>query len=159
MLNVKLICVGTLKEAYLRDAAAEYQKRLGGFCKFTCVELKEEKLPDSPSDKEIAAALSKEADRILAEIPKKAYKTALCVEGKQLSSEELADKLKTVSNTHADVCFIIGSSHGLDGAVKAACDLKLSVSRLTFPHQLMRVILLEAIYRGFNIVKGTHYHK
>ena len=159
MVGVKIITVGTLKEGYLRDAAAEYEKRLGGFCKFTLVELKEEKLPDDPSDKEIANALSREAEKILAEMPKRAYKIALCVEGKQLSSEELADKLDGISATHSELCLVIGSSHGLDDCVKSACDHRLSVSRLTFPHQLMRVILLEAVYRGFNILKGTHYHK
>ncbi len=159
MISVKLIAVGNLKEGYLRDAAAEYQKRLGGFCRFTLAELKEEKLSDSPSDKEIVNALSKEAERILAEMPKRAYKIALCVEGKQMSSEELAEKLDSISATHSELCLVIGSSHGLDDSVKNACDYRLSVSKLTFPHQLMRVILLEAVYRGFNILKGTHYHK
>ena len=159
MIGVKIITVGTLKEAYLRDAAAEYEKRLGAFCKLSQVNLKEEKLPDSPSDAEIRNALSKEAQRILAEMPRRAYKIALCVEGRQMSSEELAQRLGDVSATHGEVCIVIGSSHGLDESVKSACDLRLSFSRLTFPHQLMRVILLEAIYRGFNILKGTHYHK
>ena len=159
MIGVKIITVGTLKEAYLRDAAAEYEKRLSAFCKLSQANLKEEKLPDSPSASEINNALSKEAERILAEMPRRAYKIALCVEGRQLSSEELAEKLGDVSATHGEVCIVIGSSHGLDESVKRACDLRLSFSRLTFPHQLMRVILLEAIYRGFNILKGTHYHK
>ena len=159
MIGVKLITVGTLKEGYLRDAAAEYEKRLGGFCKFSSITLKEEKLPDSPSEGEIRTALRKEGDRILAEMPKKAYRIAMCVEGKQLSSEELAEKLEGIGRTHGELCIVIGSSHGLDEAVKSACDLRLSVSKLTFPHQLMRVILLEAVYRGFNILKGTHYHK
>ncbi len=159
MIGFKLITVGTLKEGYLRDAAAEYEKRLGGFCKYTSVNLKEEKLPDSPSENEIRTALKKESERILAEMPKKSYKIALCVEGKQLTSEELADKLDSVGTTHGEVCMVIGSSHGLDDSVKNACDMRLSVSKLTFPHQLMRVLLLEAMYRGFNILKGTHYHK
>ena len=159
MIGVKIITVGTLKEAYLRDAAAEYEKRLSAFCKLSQANLKEEKLPDSPSAAEINNALSREAERILAEMPRRAYKIALCVEGRQLSSEELAEKLGDVSATHGEVCIVIGSSHGLDESVKRACDLRLSFSRLTFPHQLMRVILLEAIYRGFNILKGTHYHK
>lgn len=159
MISVKLITVGNLKEAYLRDAAAEYQKRLGGFCKFTLVELKEEKLPDTPSEKEIANTLSKEAEKILAEMPKRAYKIALCVEGKQMSSEELADKLDSISSTHGELCLVIGSSHGLDDSVKNACDYRLSVSKLTFPHQLMRVLLIEAVYRCMSITKGTKYHK
>lgn len=159
MLSVKMITVGNLKEAYLRDAAAEYSKRLGGFCSFSLVELKEEKLPDPPSAAQIDTALRKESERILAECSKRAYKIALCVEGKQLSSEELAARLEDISSTHSEICLIIGSSHGLADSVKTACDMRLSVSKLTFPHQLMRVILLEAVYRAFNIIKGTHYHK
>ena len=159
MLNIKLITIGNLKESYLRDAAAEYSKRLGGFCRFETIQLKEEKLSDDPSAGEIRNALSKEAEKILAEMPKRAYKIALCVEGKQMSSEELSEKLNDISATHGELCLVIGSSHGLDDTVKNACDYRLSVSKLTFPHQLMRVILLEAVYRGFNILKGTHYHK
>ena len=159
MVNVKIISVGNLKEAYLRDAAAEYEKRLGGFCRFSSVCLKEEKVPDSPSQSEIDAALKKEAEKILEQLPKRAYKIAMCVEGVQLSSEELAKKIDSVSATHGEICLVIGSSHGLDPSVKQACDTRLSISKLTFPHQLMRVILLEAVYRAFNIIKGTHYHK
>ena len=159
MLNVKFITLGTLKESYLREAAAEYEKRLGAFCKVQTVQLKEEKLPDSPSEGEIRQALDREAQKIMAEIPPRAYKIAMCVEGKQLSSEELADKLSEISERYGDVCFIIGSSHGLSDSVKVGADMKLSVSKLTFPHQLMRVLLLEAVYRGFNIMKGTKYHK
>ena len=159
MIGVKLITVGTLKEEYWRSAAAEYQKRLGAFCRFEEVQLKEEKLSDRPSDAEIRSALEKEADRILAQIPQRAYPIAMCVEGKQLSSEELAEKLSNVAETHSEICFIIGSSYGLSERVKTACRTRLSVSKLTFPHQLMRVLLLEAVYRGFQINKGTQYHK
>ena len=159
MLNVKLITLGTLKEGYLRDAAAEYEKRLGGFCRFEQVQLKEERLSDSPSESEIKNALDRESAKILAEISPRAYVVAMCVEGKQLSSEELADKLDEISARTSEVCFIIGSSFGLSDSVKQRADLRLSVSKLTFPHQLMRVLLLEAIYRGFNIQKGTKYHK
>ena len=159
MISIKFITVGNLKESYLRDAAAEYEKRLGGFCRFESVCLKEEKLPDSPSVSEIDTALKRESERILAAIPRGAYKIAMCVEGKQMSSEELAKRIDLISNTASEICFIIGSSHGLDISVKTACDLRLSVSELTFPHQLMRVILLEAVYRALNINKGTKYHK
>ena len=159
MIGVKFITLGTLKESYLREAAAEYEKRLGAFCKIQIAQLKEEKLPDDPSAGEIDKALEREAQKIMAEIPQRAYRVAMCVEGKQLSSEELADKLSEISERYSDVCFIIGSSHGLANSVKNSCDMKLSVSRLTFPHQLMRVLLLEAVYRGFNIMKGTKYHK
>ncbi len=159
MIGVKFITLGTLKESYLREAAAEYEKRLSGFCRVQTVQLKEERLPDSPSEGEIRQALDREAAKIMAEIPPRSYKIAMCVEGRQLSSEELAEKLGEISERYGDVCFIIGSSHGLSDSVKNACDLKLSVSRLTFPHQLMRVLLFEAVYRGFNILKGTKYHK
>lgn len=159
MMNVKFITLGTLKEAYWRDAAAEYEKRLGAFCRFEMVQLKEERISDNPSENEIKNALSKEADRILAEIPPKAYCVAMCVEGKQLSSEELAQKVDEVALERGNICFIIGSSFGLSEQVKQRADMRLSVSKLTFPHQLMRVVLLETVYRAFNISKGTKYHK
>ena len=103
--------------------------------------------------------LEKEADAILAAIPNRAYTMALCVEGKQLSSEELAEKLEQISEAHGELCLIIGSSHGLSDRVKSACHFRLSVSKLTLPHQMMRVLLLETVYRSFNILKGTKYHK
>ena len=159
MIGVKFITLGTLKEDYLREAAAEYEKRLGAFCKIQIIQLKEERLPDDPSENEIRKALEKEAVKINAEIPQRAYKIAMCVEGKQLSSEELAAHLGEISERYGDVCFIIGSSHGLADSVKTSCDMRLSVSKLTFPHQLMRVLLLETVYRSFNILKGTKYHK
>ena len=159
MLHIKLIVLGNLKEAYWRDAVAEYQKRLSAFARTEIVELKECRVPESPSSGEIASALEKEADAILAAIPPRAYTVALCVEGKQLSSEQLAQKLSDVMQGASELALIIGSSHGLSPRVKAAADLRLSVSALTFPHQLMRVILLEAVYRGMNIIKGTKYHK
>ena len=159
MLNVKLITIGTLKEAYLRQAAEEYKKRLGAYCKFTEVNLTEVKLSDKPSQKEIDAALEAEGKQIMANMPPRAFKIALCVEGKQLSSEQLAAKLEEIGQTHSEVVLVIGSSYGLAPSVKSACDLRLSVSALTFPHQLMRVILLEATYRALTIIKGTPYHK
>ena len=159
MVHVKMIVLGTLKEAYLRDAAAEYEKRLGGFCRFELLQLKEEKLSDDPSEGEIRRALDREAMAILAQIPPRAYCVAMCVEGKQLSSEELAEKMEQIELTAGEVCFVIGSSYGLSPDVKSRADLRLSVSKLTFPHQLMRVVLLEAVYRAFNIRKGTRYHK
>lgn len=159
MLQVKLICVGSLKEKYLREAAAEYEKRLGAYCKFETVELKEQKLPDDPSEAAIAAALAEEAERILRAALPKSYKIALCVEGKQLSSEALAKQIEAVTASHGAITLIVGSSHGLADRVKNAADMKLSVSALTFPHQLMRVLLLEILYRCENIIKGTKYHK
>ena len=159
MLNVKIICVGNLKESYLKEAAAEYIKRLSAFCRLEIAELREHKLPESPAPSEIDAALEEEADRILAAIPTRAAAVALCVEGKQFSSETLASKLDGFATTHGTVCLIIGSSHGLSPRVKTRADLRLSVSELTFPHQLMRVLLLEVLYRCLNIQKGTRYHK
>ena len=159
MINVRFITLGTLKEQYLRDAAAEYEKRLGAFCRFENVQLKEERLSDSPSQSEIKNALERESVKILEQIPPRAYCIAMCVEGKQLSSEELAQKLDLAVQDTSDICFIIGSSFGLSDTVKQRADMRLSVSKLTFPHQLMRVVLLEAVYRAFNIQKGTKDHK
>lgn len=159
MLHLKLIVLGTLKESYWRDAVAEYQKRLGAYAKVEWTELKECHLPDSPAPAEIAAALEKEADAILAAVPPRATLAALCVEGKQLSSEELAEKLNEIGNTTGSLCLVIGSSHGLSPRVKNTAAWRLSVSRLTFPHQMMRVILLETLYRSLSILAGTKYHK
>ena len=159
MLSVKIVVVGNLKEEFFRAAQAEYLKRLGGFCKIEVIQLKEERVPEKPSAGEIETVLSKEAKTILAAVPQKSYKIAMCVEGKQFSSEELAAQIDRVTATHGEICFIIGSSHGLSDTVKNACDLRLSVSRLTFPHQLMRVMMSEIIYRSLNILRGTGYHK
>ena len=159
MISVKFIVIGNLKEGYLRDASAEYEKRLGGFCRFETVQLKEEKLSEKPSAAEISAALEREAQKIEAEISPRAFRIAMCVEGIQLSSEELAEKLERIADSHGEICFIIGSSFGLAPSVKQNSQMRLSVSKLTFPHQLMRVLLLEAVYRAFNIQKGTRYHK
>ena len=159
MIQLTLITVGTLKESYLREAVAEYEKRLCAHCKPEIIQLKESKLGDDPSPAQINAALCEEGTRILASVPPRAYKIALCVEGTQYSSEELAQKLDSVLLETGNLCLIIGSSYGLSREVKQACDLRLSVSKLTFPHQLMRVLLLEVIYRAFGILKGTKYHK
>ena len=159
MINVKLIALGNLKESYLREAFDEYAKRLMGLCRFECIELKEYRLPENPSDTHIEAALEDEGKRILALLSPRAYKIALCIEGKQFSSEELSKKLDDAASRTSEIIFVIGSSHGLSEKVKAACDLRLSISKMTFPHQLMRVIMAESIYRSFSISKGTKYHK
>ncbi len=159
MATFRFITVGTLKEDYLRSAVKEYQKRLSGFGNVEEVNLKEARLPDDPSDGDIKRALLEEAKSILSSMPDRAYKIALCVEGKQFSSEELAQKLDQAFLSSSEICFVIGSSHGLDDSVKNAADLRLSVSKMTFPHQLMRVLLLEGVYRCMNILKGTKYHK
>ena len=157
--TVRFITVGNLKESYLREAAAEYKKRLSGMCRVEEIELKEIKLPDDPSESEIKKALSEEAKAILAAIPPRSFPVALCVEGKQMSSPDLSRKLESVTAECGTLCFIIGSSHGLAPEVKAAAKMRLSVSELTFPHQLMRVILYEAVYRCYQIAKGSKYHK
>ncbi len=159
MIQVTLITVGGLKESYWRDAVAEYEKRLSAFCQPRVIQLKETRLPEPPSEAEIRAALSAEGKEILAAIPPRAFCVTLCVEGKQFSSEALAKKLADAMQESSHLCFIIGSSHGLSPEVKAACRLRLSVSELTFPHQMMRVLLLEVLYRSFSILKGTKYHK
>lgn len=156
---VRFITVGNLKESYLREAVAEYKKRLSGMCRVEDVELKEYKLPDNPSDADIKTALATEAKAILSAVPSRAYLVALCVEGSRMSSPDLAKKLESVGNRASEICFVIGSSYGLAPEVKNAAQLRLSVSDLTFPHQLMRVILYEAVYRCYQIAKGTKYHK
>ena len=159
MATIKFITVGTLKEEYLREAVREYEKRLSGFCNVEKVNLREAKLPNDPSDGDVKRALAEEAKSILAAMPDRSYKIAMCVEGKQFSSEELAAKIENAFSTANEICFVIGSSHGLDDSVKNAADFRLSVSKMTFPHQLMRVLLLEGVYRCMNIIKGTKYHK
>jgi len=159
MLQLRIITVGGLKEKDFSDACDEYIKRLGAFAKTDVTGLKEARLPDSPSQSEINAALSDEAGRILEKIPDKAYVVVCAVEGKEMSSPALASKLEAAMQTHPAVCFVIGSSFGLDPRVKQRADLLLSFSQMTFPHRLFRVMLLEQIYRSFSIIKGTGYHK
>ena len=157
--TVRFITVGNLKESYLREAAAEYKKRLSGMCRVEEIELKEVKLPEDPSESEIKKALTEEAKTILAAIPPRSFPVALCVEGKQMSSPDLSRKLESVTAECGTLFFIIGSSHGLSPEVKVAAKMRLSISELTFPHQLMRVILYEAVYRCYQIAKGSKYHK
>jgi 23S rRNA (pseudouridine1915-N3)-methyltransferase len=159
MVNLKVIAVGNLKEKYLREACAEYEKRLCGFCRPEIVELKEARLSEDPSDGEIFSALEDEAERVLAAIPPRAFVVALAVEGQGMSSEKLAARLENELQSHSSLCFIIGSSHGMSERVKKAANMRLSLSELTFPHRLFRVMLLETIYRSFTIMKGTRYHK
>ena len=159
MIQLTVITVGNLKEAYWRDALAEYEKRLQAFCRVNIVQLKEAKLSDNPSAAEIKTALGDEGRRILAAMPPRSNRIALCVEGKQFSSEGLAQKLEQFLSESGSLCLVIGSSYGLSAEVKHACELRLSVSQLTFPHQMMRVLLLEVLYRSFSILKGSKYHK
>ena len=161
MLNVNLIVVGKLKESYLREACAEYVKRLNAFCKLTITELPESKLPDSPSEKEIFTALANEGKSIAAILNGKAcYNITMCIEGKQLSSEKFAEKIGSISvEGKSTLNIVIGSSHGISEDVKKMSDLRLSMSEMTFPHQLARVMVLEQIYRAFQILNGGKYHK
>ena len=159
MLRVKVICIGKLKEKYLRDAQAEYLKRLSAFCKAEVTELAEVKLPDNPSAAQIEEGLKKEAKKILAEIPGGAYVYSLCIEGEGISSEELAKKLESNAQNTSNVVFIIGSSFGLDEEIKRQSAFKLSFSKMTFPHQLVRIMALEQIYRAFSINNNSKYHK
>lgn len=157
-MNINLIAVGKLKEDYLRDACGEYIKRLGRFCAFELHELDEARLGDSPSQREIEAALAREA----AQIKKyaKGYVIPMCIEGKQLSSPELSEKISQAGvNGFSTATFIIGSSFGLHEEIKSMGQLKLSMSKMTFPHQLARVMLLEQIYRAFQIASNGRYHK
>ena len=158
-MTVTIITVGSLKESYLKEAISEYKKRLSQYAKVDEIELKEERITNEDDRASIARALEQEALKILSAIPDGAYKIALCVEGKQYSSEELASIVGRSNDGSGKLALIIGSSHGLSDKVKAAADLKLSFSRLTFPHQLIRVNLYEAIYRSFTILAGKRYHK
>lgn len=160
MLNIKLICVGKLRERFYIDAFNEYARRLSAYCKFECVELNETKLGDKPSDKEIENALVRESADIEKAIPKDAYVIAMCVGAKQLKSEELAQKINSLAlSGRGKICFIIGGSFGMAESVKQRADMRLGMSEMTFPHHLARVILTEQIYRSFKIIEGSRYHK
>lgn len=160
MLNVTVACVGKLKEAYWRDACAEYSKRLSGFCRLQIVEVAEERLPDSPSAAQIAATLEEEGHRLLSRIPAGAAVVALCIEGKGISSETLSEQLsKWTVEGISHIAFVIGGSFGLSPLVKETAKLRLSMSDMTFPHQLARVMVLEQLYRALQISSGGKYHK
>lgn len=159
MLKITVISVGKMKEKFFLQAIEEYEKRLSRYAKVNIIELKDEPTPDSPTDKEREQILSKEGERIKEKIPKDAYIISLCVEGKQLSSEEFSDILKDVPQTSSNIVFIIGGSLGLSEEIKKLSNFRLSFSKMTFPHRLMRVILFEQIYRAFTIIEGKEYHK
>lgn len=160
MFEITLITMGKLKEKFYISAAAEYEKRLKGYCQFKLLEIPEVRLPDNPSPAEISAGLDKEADMIFAKIPKGAWFCVLTPEGKMLSSEALADKLKNVKTSgKSSACFLIGSSFGMAQRVKDRADFKLSMSPMTFPHHLARIMVLEQIYRAEAIQAGSKYHK
>ena len=160
MLAVKLICVGKMRERFFIDAFAEYAKRLQAYCKFECIELTEQRLSDTPAQNEIAAALAREAADIGRNIPTDAYVVAMCVEGRQMKSEGMGDLIAARADSgKPKLCFVVGGSFGLDESVKRRADMRLSMSEMTFPHHLARVMLAEQIYRGFKINEGSKYHK
>ena len=159
MTQLTVISVGSLKEGYLREAVGEYEKRLSSFCRVENITIKEERITDEQDETAILAALRAEGERILARVPQGAYTMALCIEGEMPDSVSLSKKIGRAVDTCGKLCLIIGSSHGLSDSVKRAANERISFSRLTFPHQLMRVILLEALYRSFRILSGGNYHK
>ncbi|MFQ9065335.1 MAG: 23S rRNA (pseudouridine(1915)-N(3))-methyltransferase RlmH [Eubacterium sp.] len=159
-MKVTVIAVGKLKEKYLRDACEEYLKRLGTYSKVSVVEVNEERCSDNPSGTEIENVKQKEGQRIIAKIPKGSFVVPMCIEGTQFSSEDFAKKIEaTAVAGNSDITFIIGGSFGLSDEVKSLGKLKLSFGKLTLPHQLMRVVLLEQIYRAFSILNNSKYHK
>ena len=160
MFDITLIAMGKLKEKFYLSAAAEYEKRMKGYCQFHLIELPEVRLPENPSKAEIDAALEKEADMILAKIPKGAWFCVFTPEGKLLSSEALADRMKDVKlSGKSCACFLIGSSFGMAQRLKDTADFKLAMSPMTFPHHLARVMVLEQLYRAEAIQAGSKYHK
>lgn len=160
MIGITIVCEGRLKEKYLRDACDEYIKRLSAYCKFNIVELQPHRISDNPSSTEIANALESEGREILSKIPNAAKVYAMCIEGRQFSSESLSKQIDESGMLgYSNITFIIGGSHGLSEGVKKRADVRLSMSEMTFPHQLARVMLLEQIYRCFQISSGGKYHK
>ena len=160
MLSVRLICVGKLGEKFWADAVKEYTKRLGAYCKLEIIELPEERLPEDPSPAQIEAALSKEADAVRAKLPNGCLVIAMCVEGRERSSEELARYLAdSAAQGASHIVFLIGSSFGMHESLKRQAALRLSMSPMTFPHHMARIMLLEQLYRAYQIAAGTKYHK
>ena len=161
LIKINLITVGKLKEKYWRDACAEYSKRLSAFCQLEIIELSESRLPDNPSEKEIALALEHEAKAMKPYCDKKAsVSIAMCIEGKQMPSTQLSKTLNDLTvQGYSTINLIIGSSFGIAHEIKDICKIKLSMSEMTFPHQLARVMVLEQIYRAFQIQRNTKYHK
>lgn len=160
MYKITVLCVGGLKEAYWRDACKEYQKRLQPFCRFQIVEVAEERAPEKPSASQIQAVIEAEGARLLAKLDAASYPIALCIEGKERSSEQLSAEIERLAvGGNGNISFIIGGSWGLSETVKSRARTKLSMSPMTFPHQLARVMLCEQIYRAMQILNGGQYHK
>ncbi len=159
-MQINIIYVGNIKDNYFSDAVKEYEKRLSAYCKVVNTEIKETKIPENASAAQINKAIEEEGEKILSVLPQKSYKIALAVEGTMLSSEELAKKIDfSLTGGYSSISFIIGGAFGMSEKVKKSCDMMLSVSRMTFTHRMMRVIILEQIYRAYNILSGGKYHK
>ena len=158
-MNISIICAGKIKEKYFTSAIDEYKNRLGRFAKLDIIEIPDEKIPDNASEKEEELIKQKEGKAMLSKIKSGAYVVAKCIEGKELSSEEIAHKISEISMHSSHIVFIIGGSLGLSDEVKSRADLKLSFGPITLPHQLMRVVMLEQIYRAFKINNNESYHK
>ena len=160
MQSVTIIAVGRIKERFFSDAAKEYIKRLKTYCRLEIIEVKDEPTPENPSEREKEIVLRSEGERIIKKIPKGATVISLCVEGLKMSSEKLAKYISDcAASGESSLAFIIGGSFGLSDEIKAVSKLRLSFSDMTFPHQLMRIILLEQIYRAYTISQGKTYHK
>lgn len=158
-MNINIICAGKIKEKYFTDAVNEYAKRLSRFVKLNIIEVPDEKIPENASEKEMETVKNKEGERILSKLPTSSFIVTLCIEGKELSSVDLARKIADISMTSSSISFIIGGSLGLSDEVKARSQLRLSFGRMTLPHQLMRVVLAEQLYRAFKINNNESYHK
>lgn len=158
-MNINIICAGKIKEKYFTDAVNEYAKRLSRFVKLNIIEVSDEKIPENASEKEMETVKNKEGERILSKLPPSSFIVTLCIEGKELSSVDLARKIADISMTSSSISFIIGGSLGLSDEVKARSQLRLSFGRMTLPHQLMRVVLAEQLYRAFKINNNESYHK
>ena len=159
-MNIKIITVGKIKEKYIKLGIDEFAKRLSKYCNLEQVEVSDEKAPETLSDKEMQMIKDKEGEKILAHVKENTYLIALAIEGKMISSEELAAKMQDLAiSGKSHITFVIGGSLGLSDSVMKRADYKLSFSKMTFPHQLMKVILLEQVYRGIRIIKGEPYHK
>jgi len=159
MMNITVIAVGKLKESYLRDGCGEYIKRLGAFSKVNVIEIAEQRASDNPSQAEILDVISKEGKRIKERIPKGATVIPLCIEGKEYSSPDFSALLENIALESSSICFVIGGSFGLSSEVKALGKYKLSFGKMTLPHQLARMVLLEQVYRAFSISNNSKYHK
>lgn len=159
-MNITIMCVGKIKEKYLQEGIAEYKKRLSKYVKLNIIEVSDERAPENLSHKEIENIKDKEGDKLLSKIPKDSYTIALAIKGHEFSSEDLAKKIEDIKTyTSSHIVFIIGGSNGLSNKLLHKVDLKLSFSTMTFPHQLMRMILLEQVYRSFRINNNEPYHK